>query len=985
MRHRLLGLKLRTKIIAWSFVPTAMVLLLVALTTYYAYQQVTAEMVINSDQELARLSASELSSAFQDYIDRLNTLSRRSAIYLGVPQEQQAVLSSVKNQLVFFDAGVYLLDNLGKVTATLPEQTNVVGQDWSDTLEFKNMVLSPSVLLSNIEDIGPHQQNVIVIAVPVLDEQSEFKGVALGMFRLDATAVSPFYGSIIKLRLGENGNAYIVDGNLRVIYASNSSQYGWLFNLYPEYSQMLAGKDGAVRTNSSDGRDVVAGFAPVPRTNWTLVIEENWSDLVSPGQGYRRFLGLLLVLGVLIPTTVVMFGVRRITGPVSNFIAAAQRIAGGDFSQSITVKSGDELEELADQFNVMAGRLQESYETLEMRVEQRTHELTALNSVAAIASRSLDLEKMLPEALAKTIEVMGMDGGSIHRLEPEIGMLVMIAHLGLNNQLVAYLEHSPLETSIVARVVETGEPVAWLVSDFPPGPLRTAIENDGWRVVVSIPLISQEKVLGAINLASRTLGKPAPESLAVPSAIGQQIGVAIENARLYASEQRRAEQFRLINEVSHRFTLTLDINELLNQVASLIQTTFQYYHIGIGLIEGDEVVYRVGAGVLWDDPQFQFKPGRLKLDEQSLTGWVANHGKAIMIPDVSRDPRYIWMLGSKTRSELIVPIISKGQILGVLDVQSDRLNAFDQRDLIIMQSLANQAGGAVENARLYAQTVDYAHQMEAARQASETARAAAEAANVSKSTFLANVSHELRTPLVSILGFARLVQKRLVERIFPLLPTENGKASRAAKQVDENLAIILMEGHRLTQLINDLLDLEKIEAGKMEWHIQPLDIGDVIQQAVNATAPLFADKPLKIVQDVAVSLPLINGDRDKLLQVVINLISNAAKFTSQGVVTVRAAQMQDQVIVSVIDQGIGIAPADQARVFEKFTQVGDTLTEKPSGSGLGLSISREIVEHHNGRIWVESEVGKGSTFSFTLPITTSPDRAGEAVRTGNVA
>jgi signal transduction histidine kinase len=176
-----------------------------------------------------------------------------------------------------------------------------------------------------------------------------------------------------------------------------------------------------------------------------------------------------------------------------------------------------------------------------------------------------------------------------------------------------------------------------------------------------------------------------------------------ELAALNEAEQHRSEQFRLITEVSHRFTSTLELNEVMQQVVRLIQQSFGYYHVAIGMVEEDEVIYRVGAGILWDDPQFQFKPARLKVGKEGLSGWVAATGESLLIPDVSLEPRYVWMQGSQTHSELTVPISVKGNIIGVLDIQSDQRNTFDQNDLELMRSLANQAGVAIENARLYEQ------------------------------------------------------------------------------------------------------------------------------------------------------------------------------------------------------------------------------------------------------------------------------------------
>ena len=253
----------------------------------------------------------------------------------------------------------------------------------------------------------------------------------------------------------------------------------------------------------------------------------------------------------------------------------------------------------------------------------------------------------------------------------------------------------------------------------------------------------------------------------------------------------------------------------------------------------------------------------------------------------------------------------------------------------------------------------------AMRQAKETA----EAASQMKGTFLANVSHELRTPLTSVLGFAKIIKKRLEEVVFPVVPRDDKKVERAVQQVSSNVDIIIAEGERLTSLINNVLDLAKIEAGKIDWNMVPVSIQELIERASAATSSLFETKPFKLTLDIDQGIPQIIGDHDRLLQVVINLISNASKFTDQGGITVRARRDNNNVLVSVTDTGMGIAESDYGKVFEQFVQVGDTLTNKPKGTGLGLPISKQIVEHHGGRIWVESVLGKGSTFSFTLPIS----------------
>ena len=237
-----------------------------------------------------------------------------------------------------------------------------------------------------------------------------------------------------------------------------------------------------------------------------------------------------------------------------------------------------------------------------------------------------------------------------------------------------------------------------------------------------------------------------------------------------------------------------------------------------------------------------------------------------------------------------------------------------------------------------------------------------------KTDFISTVSHELRTPLTSVLGFAKLIQKKLEENVFPIVVTEDKKVQRAIKQVGDNLQIIITEGKRLTDLINDLLDVAKMEAGKIDWKMEPIKIDDLIGRAIAATSALFENKGLEPIKDIEDNLPEFVGDRDKLIQVMINLLSNSIKFTDKGSVTCQAKKRGDNIKISIIDTGVGISVSDQSKVFEKFKQVGETLTDKPKGTGLGLPICKQIVEHHGGKIWVESELGKGSIFSFILPL-----------------
>ncbi|MDR4499767.1 MAG: HAMP domain-containing histidine kinase [Candidatus Scalindua sp.] len=240
-----------------------------------------------------------------------------------------------------------------------------------------------------------------------------------------------------------------------------------------------------------------------------------------------------------------------------------------------------------------------------------------------------------------------------------------------------------------------------------------------------------------------------------------------------------------------------------------------------------------------------------------------------------------------------------------------------------------------------------------------------------KTEFVSTVSHELRTPLALMLGFAKIINKKLNSIIFPNVKSWDDNVRKTMKQVEENVDIIVLEGKRLTDLINDLLDIAKIEAGEVEWKMETISLLDIMEHVTIVTDNFIDNKRLELVMDVAEGLPKIVGDKDRLIQVVINLISNAVKFTQKGTITCSVKKLGNEVLIGIKDTGIGIPVIDQQKIFDKFKQVGDMQKGKPKGTGLGLPICKKIVEHHGGRIWVDSETGRGSTFSFTLPFSTN--------------
>ncbi len=458
---------------------------------------------------------------------------------------------------------------------------------------------------------------------------------------------------------------------------------------------------------------------------------------------------------------------------------------------------------------------------------------------------------------------------------------------------------------------------------------------------------------------------------------------------LAKTEHEGKKNIELLSDIGREITASLDFETIFGKLYERVNQLVDADVFGVGLYHPDrqEIEYKLAI-----EQGKRYAPyTRSTTDRNQLPVWCIEHREAVFINDLQTEyAKYVGRYDEQSRqledgsmsktpqSIIYLPLVAKDRVLGVFTVQSFETGAYGAHHLNMMRSLASYTAIALDNAAAYRQLNEQEHEIRRLFEEAQKARSAAEEADAAKSAFLSTVSHELRTPLTSVLGFAKIIKKRLDDRIFPLVPTEDKKVVQTIAQVEDNLKVVVSEGERLTKLIDDVLDLAKIEAGKLEWHMEDVSVADVIDRATAATASLFEQKGLRLAKDVAPDLPVLQGDRDRLIQVVINLISNAVKFTESGSVTCRALRQGGDIVVSVIDTGLGIAPGDQPKVFERFKQVGDTLTDKPKGTGLGLPICREIVEHHGGRIWVESALGQGSCFSFSLPLP-----AGAAAATGD--
>lgn len=516
----------------------------------------------------------------------------------------------------------------------------------------------------------------------------------------------------------------------------------------------------------------------------------------------------------------------------------------------------------------------------------------------------------------------------------------------------------------------------------------------GWETaaIVGATLLPASLILYG-GVASRRAG----EGRAAQALLVEQREVlareAVDLGHSRAQLQDRLSELIALNELGIALGSTLDLDELLDRALHAVVDHLPFDRALVLLVDEDPAVLTRGRSIGGPAAvEALVEELRVPLSEtQSALVQLALADGPMVFRSVDEDPyepNRTFARALEVTSFLGTPLVTKSRTVGILAVDN-RLSGreIERTTGPLLFTVGNLLAAAVENARLYAEIEEQNRELEArvarrtaqlaeATEEAQAARAAAEGASATKSQFLANVSHELRTPLTSVVGFTKIVRKRLDDVVWPALQATTASAGlppdpkldRAVRQVGENLEIMVAEGDRLTALINDVLDLEKIEAGRMEFRLEPLDLGQVVDQATAATAALFETTGLELRREVPSGLPEVLGDRNRLIQVVINLLSNAVKFTPSGSITVRVAAAPEQVVVSVADTGVGITPEDWDRVFEQFAQSGDTLSETPRGTGLGLAICRQIVEQHGGRIWLESEVGVGSTFSFSLPL-----------------
>lgn len=461
------------------------------------------------------------------------------------------------------------------------------------------------------------------------------------------------------------------------------------------------------------------------------------------------------------------------------------------------------------------------------------------------------------------------------------------------------------------------------------------MQEFGIRSMLIVPMRSGEELTGAFAIGSAKQNIYGEEDISIASLLGLYISTALKNTSIFDDARKRISQIELINEVSRQLTSTLDLDVLLRAAATSIQKNFNYFDVTVFLLDetGRDLTLEAHSGNFVDFLPHGYKQKVTK----GLIGWVIHHGEKVLCNDVSQDPRYLAYEYHNTKSELAIPIRVENVVIGVLNVEDTKLHAFDDTDAIVLETLSDQLGIAIRNARLY----------------DEIRRANMKLTELDKmkSEFLGIVSHDFRSPLSSIMLAGRSLLKN--------------EALKDVPRAKEYMQLIVDQAVRLNQLAEDTLSITKMETGQLSYLFKIVNVDRLIQDAVSMVR--FSNRH-KFECNVHEDALFIKGDQTKLRQVLQNLVSNAVKYSPRGGnIRIQVDNYSDdQILISVADEGIGI-PADKvAKLFQKFSRVDSGEAKEIKGAGLGLWICKEIVEAHGGKIWIESEEGKGSTMKFLL-------------------
>lgn len=587
------------------------------------------------------------------------------------------------------------------------------------------------------------------------------------------------------------------------------------------------------------------------------------------------------------------------------------------------------------------------------QTNRRARQLETSAQVSQFASSILDLDVLLPRLVDLIRNSFNYDHVQVFLMDREGDYAVLRASTGEAGRQLLSIGHKLQKGSysVIGTVTAQNKPILALDTGQADVVHRPNAYLPHTRSEMALPLVVKGKVVGALDVQSNRANAFSEEDVTVLTILAAQISVAIDNARLFEQAEHRANDMSLLFAVTTAAASAESLAGALQNVAEDLRDSLSALSVGIYLptryadeINGEMVtMMNIAAVAGSDQPRSEISEVKVG-DPKNVIGTSAANFRSVIINKVEEENLYLPLVVS-ARSAVVVPLTSASQLIGLITMEHAEAFAYDHETLTLLQTMGGTLSAIIQNAQLLEQVQKQNDQLR------ELDRI--------KSEFLANMSHELRTPLNSIIGFSRVILK--------------GIDGPLTEMQEQDLSTIYNSGQHLLGLINDILDQAKIASGKMDLKIDYFDLKPVVEGVRSIGIGLVKDKPININLDIQSGLQQVYGDEFRTRQVLLNLVSNASKFTTEGSITLKVYAIDDanrgqkMVRVDVIDTGIGIAQKDMPLLFEAFRQIDSSLTRTAGGTGLGLPISKSLVEMQGGDMLVHSQLNVGSTFSITVP------------------
>lgn len=921
--------------------------------TRWQIQGAAAEL----QSEVATKTARHIHSLITRKLERLQDTGVVMTLYpLGGEKQRLLGLLLLKNDPAFSELAV--LNDQGMELLKFSERRVYLPAD----LQNQNGSISFRQAIRGRPYIGPvgtsdRAEPFMTLAIPLRTTPQNIFGVLVAQVNLKF-----LWEAIGETKLGDAGYAYLINERGTVIAHKDASLVLKGLNLgnLPKVLRFLRSRSAdsapAEEGPGITGTPVLSTYAPVPDLGWAVVVEERVDVALSHLQELQRYAFLLVGIGLLVGAAIIFWVSRRITKPIQELREGAESIRHGNLDHRATIKTGDEIEELAEEFNKMTEALQNSYATLEQKVEQRTKELSALYEVATAVNQSLELQTILQAVIKKSTELFRFEATRIFLFNFEMDQLELRASFEVNPEHWTGVRMFKRGQSIIGRVAESGEPMIFEDIQTDPRYLglsaSKAAHNAGLRFFAVFPIKTQSRIFGTLLFNGRAARKLTDEEVTLLTSMAEHLGVAVEKASLFEQAQTRSRHLSALNTVGEAVSQSLDLDVVLRQAIEKITETLRFDASWIYLLDpsGEELHLKAHKGLSEETARSMAK----RNSATGISGAVVTKVQRLVFEDLGINEQYRALASNSLASSLGFnasagfPIKAKDKILGALHVVSFAARHFPAEELQLLESIAQEIGVAAENARLFTTVNEKTAELAKMNQELQEATRA-------KSEFIAAMSHELRTPLNVIIGSAELFEDGLFGDLSPEQKTYVRKISR--------------NGRVLLKMINDILALSRVEAKKMSLDIETVEVEEIIEHARTHVDQMNRDNRLEVRWTVDRNLPSLVTDPLKLEEILQNLIGNAFKFTSRGRVEVRVRNVgdRDRIEFSVADTGIGIEPDNLGKIFNEFEQIKEAHTGDYNGVGLGLSIVKKYLELMQGDIQVESQPGRGSTFTFSIP------------------